>query len=52
MRHQVARGGILEIGEGELLDVREEIVPQVKLDVPRDDDDGLTGEEHEDAGDK
>jgi hypothetical protein len=51
-RHQLPGGGCLEIRERELLDVREEIVPDVELDVPGDDDDRLAGQEREYARDE
>ena len=50
VRHQVAGRRVLVEREREALDMREEIVAQVVLDVPRDDDDGLPGQEREDAG--
>jgi hypothetical protein len=34
MRHQIAGGRVLKEGEGERLDVRKEIVPEIIFDVP------------------
>jgi len=47
MRHQVARGGALEIRKGEPLEMLQEDVAKIELHVAGNDDDCLAGEERE-----